>query len=244
MALLGNAIGYTNPNFVIMNIDTVHSPNGEDHGNITPQHLDALTDSTASITNRFADATAAIKGELEIVVQAINTWERMAPQLYQMRKRLQVAEELLSGKRKVESISALPAEGEKKEKKKRGPAKGTKTFVKKKSDILTDAVLEKIRDYIALDQEYHKSKDIYHYLLENNIIQPFGGPKPEHAFAIALARVDQNVIKYNDHYTIMAWGLPDFGTPEHLRRKALTGSARGEKGTRVTSYGREPVAVE
>jgi len=86
---------------------------------------------------------------------------------------------LLSGKRKVESILALPAEGEK-SKKKRAARTGVKTFVRKKSDILTDEVIESIREYISNDQEYHKSKDIYHYLVKEKIIKPFTGPKPEH----------------------------------------------------------------
>jgi hypothetical protein len=224
-----------------MTLDTLTSPNGGIHTDITSQQLQELTESTLNIPKTFADTTSAIKGELEIVVEAINTWERIAPNLYQIRKRLQICDELLSGKRNVEAIAALPNAGEKPERKKRGPAKGTKTFVRRKSEVLNDEVIAKIRDFIARDQNYHKSKEIYSYLVDNNIIAPFPGDTPDRAFAIALSRVDQNEIKYNNHYSIMGWGLPDFGTPEHERRKTLASTVRGERGTRVASYGREPV---
>ena len=203
--------------------------------NTSPDQLNDLITSTESVTQSITDSHSAIKQEIEAVNRAIETWEKLAPQLYLMRKRLSICEELLSGKRKVESILS---ESEKGDQKKRKPSKTTKTFVRKKSDILTDEVIEKIRKYIAADEEYHKSKDIYQYLVREKIITPFPGPKPEHAFAIALSRVDQTLIKYNDNYNIMAWGLPDFGSHEHLRRKALTSSVRNEKGTRVASFGK------
>lgn len=230
-----------------MTNDKLISPNGngETH-QVTNDEIVEITQLTETIPQRYADTATAIKGELATVTHAIDTWERLAPQLYMMKKRLTVIDEIVSGKRNIESIAALPSSDAQPEKKKRGPAKGTKTFVKKKSDILTDEVIEKIRDYIAKDQEYHKAKDIYNYLRSQEIIAPFSGPKPEHAFAIALSRVDQDLIKYNEHYTIMAWGLPDYGTPEHERRKLLvsTNSLRSEKGTRVSSYGRgEPVTA-
>lgn len=210
----------------------------EDLEDLTNQELKELTELTASIPQRFADSSSAIKGELETVIAAINTWEKIAPQLYQIKKRLVACDELLSGKRDFESASSLGAADGAPEKKKRGPAKGTKTFIRRKSEILNDGVIEKIRDFISADETYHKSKEIYKYLIDNDIIDSFPGDTPDRAFAISLSRVDQDLVKYNNHYTIMAWGLPDFGTPEHARRKALKSTVRGEKGTRVSSYGR------
>lgn len=214
------------------------SPNGVDTDSTSTEQITEITELTASLPERYADSTTAIKGELATVIHAIETWEKLAPQLYMMRKRLSVIDEILSGKRNVEAITALPSADSQPEKKKRGPAKGSRVFTKKKSDILTDEVIDKIREYIASDESYHKAKDIYGYLVRNNIIAAFPGDTPERAFAIGLARVDQDVLKYNDHYTVMAWGLPDFGTPEHARRKALKSSSRGDSGTRVKSYGR------
>ncbi len=214
------------------------SPNGVDTEDTSTEQIKELTELTASIPERYADSTTAIKGELATVLHAIETWEKLAPQLYMMRKRLTVVDEILNGKRNVEAISALPSADSQPEKKKRGPAKGSRVFTKKKSDILTDEVIDKIREFIASDESYHKAKDIYGHLVRNNIIAAFPGDTPERAFAIGLARVDQDVLKYNDHYTVMAWGLPDFGTPEHARRKALKSSSRGDSGTRVKSYGR------
>ena len=214
--------------------------NGEDRlSSSTPQELTDLINQTENIQVTFADTLSAIKGELEVVNRAINTWEKIVPHLYVMRKRLTVCEELFSGKRNLDLISTGAASEDQPEKKKRGPAKGTKTFVRRKSEILNDEVLEKIKDFISQDENYHKSKEIYQYLVENNIIAPFPGDTPERAFAIALSRVDQDILTYNNHYSILAWGLPDFGTPEHSRRKALKNSIRGDKGTRVSSYGPE-----
>lgn len=227
-----------------MALENNFSPNGngESHDEFTTDQILDTAELTNSMPQRYADTTMAIKGELAAVIHAIETWEKLAPQLYMMRKRLTVIDEILSGKRNIESIAALPSAEEQTEKKKRGPAKGvTRVFTRKKSDILTDEVIDKIRDYIASDESYHKAKDIYGYLIRNNIIAPFPGDTPERAFALALARVEQDVLKYNDHYTVMAWGLPDFGTPEHARRKALKNSSRGDSGTRVKSYGREAV---
>lgn len=209
---------------------------------VSAQDLAEMTEVISEVPKKFTDTSSAIKDELEIVNNAINTWERIAPQLYQIRKRLLVCEELLSGKRNIESVQPLVNKNEIVEKKKRGPAKGTKVFIRRKSEKLNDAVLEKIRDYIASDENYHKSKEIYSYLIENKIIDGYPGLTPDRAFAIALSRVDQDLIKYNNHYTIMAWGLPDFGTPEHARRKTLKSTVRGEKGTRVSSYGKEESA--
>ena len=214
------------------------SPDGDSNTDTSSEQIREITELTESIPERYADSTTAIKGELATVIHAIETWEKLAPQLYMMRKRLSVIDEILSGKRNIEAISALPSADAQPEKKKRGPAKGSRVFTKKKSDILTDEVIDKIRDYIASDESYHKAKDIYGYLVRNNISAPFPGYTPERAFAIGLARVDQDVLKYNDHYTVMAWGLNDFGTPEHARRKALKSSSRGDSGTRVKSYGR------
>jgi hypothetical protein len=214
------------------------SPNGVDTDDTSTEQIKEITELTASLPERYADSTTAIKGELATVIHAIETWEKLAPQLYMMRKRLSVIDEILSGKRNVEAISSLPSSDAQPEKKKRGPAKGSRVFTKKKSDILTDEVIDKIREFIASDESYHKAKDIYGYLVRNNIIAPFPGDTPERAFAIGLARVDQDVLKYNDHYTVMAWGLPDFGSPEHARRKALKSSSRGDSGTRIKSYGR------
>lgn len=221
-----------------MTPDKVNSLETENLSDLSSQELSELTELTANIPRRFADSSSAIKGELETVIAAIDTWEKIAPQLYQIKKRLIACDELLSGKRDVDSSStASSAEGTP-EKKKRGPAKGTKTFIRRKSEILHDGVIEKIRDFISADESYHKSKEIYKHLTDNDIIQPFPGDTPDRAFAISLSRVDQDLIQYNNHYTIMAWGLPDFGSPEHARRKSLKSTVRGEKGTRVSSYGK------
>ncbi len=221
-----------------MTLDKFNTFDSESQSEITADQLVVLTETTTNIPKTFANSTSAIKGELEIVIAAIETWERIAPKLYQIKKRLLVCDELLSGKRDVESVSAMPSMEDKPAKKKRGPAKGTKVFVRRKSEILTDAVIEKIRDFISSDESYHKSKEIYQHLVNNNIIAAYPGDTPDRAFAIGLSRVDQNLITYNNHYTIMAWGLPDFGTPEHARRKTLKNTVRGEKGTRVSSFGR------
>ena len=213
--------------------------NGTD---VSTNELIEMTEIIANIPKAYTDSTTAIQEELEIVSNAIATWEKVAPQLYQIRKRLLVCEELLSGKRNIESVQPLINKAEVAEKKKRGPAKGTKVFIRRKSEILNDAVLEKIKEFIASDENYHKSKEIYYFLVENKIIDGYPGLTPDRAFAISLSRVDQDVIKYNNHYTIMAWGLPDFGTPEHARRKTLKSTVRGEKGTRVSSYGKEESA--
>jgi hypothetical protein len=217
------------------------SSNGVDTATITPDQLNTLTESTEQFTKSIADSTAAIKEELELINKAITTWEKIVPQLYLKRKRLLLCDELLSGKRNVDTLSSNNGIGgdDQPERKKRGPAKGTKVFVRRKSEILTDEVIGKIRDFIGQDENYHKSKEIYQYLIENNIIQPFPGETPERAFAIALSRVDQDQLQYNNHYSILAWGLPDFGTSEHARRKALKNTVRGDRGTRVSSYGPE-----
>jgi hypothetical protein len=217
-----------------------NSQNGsEELQKIPIDQLFELTELTEKIPQGFADTSEALKAELNSVTTAINTWERLAPKLYFMKKRLLVIDEILSGKRDVESILSVSAAEDKPEKKKRGPQKGKKAFIRRKSDILNDNVIEKIRDFISIDEEYHKSKEIYAYLVQNNLIPPYPGNTPDRVFAISLSRVDQDDIKYNNHYSIMAWGLPDFGTPEHARRKALKQSVKGKEGTRVSSYGRK-----
>jgi hypothetical protein len=215
--------------------DILHSRNGENPSKPNVDQIRDLTDSTEQIAKGFASTVEAVKSELEVVTRAINTWEKMAPHLYFIKKRLQVIDELLSGKRDIEAILNGPASEEPVEKKKRKGG-GKRTFVRKKSDILTDEVIDKIKSYIGSDENYHKSKEIYTYLIDNNIIETFPGDNPDRAFALALTRVDQDKIKYFNHYSIMAWGLPDFGTPEHARRKALKDSVRGKDGTRITSY--------
>jgi hypothetical protein len=219
-------------------MDNYHQ-NGAEETEIIPQEqLYDLTGSADNVVQGFTNTTETIKAELDKISTAIDTWERLAPKLYFMKKRLLVIHEILSGKRDIESILTSPTE-DKPEKKKRGPQKGKKAFIRRKSEILTDSVIEKIRDFIAQDEDYHKSKEIYAYLLNNNIIQPFSGNTPDRVFAITLSRVDQDLVKYNNHYSIMAWGLPDFGTPEHARRKALKNSVKGKDGTRISSYGRK-----
>jgi hypothetical protein len=212
--------------------------NGNEDNSIPQDQLIALTGSAENITQSFTSTTDAIKSELDKVIAAIDTWERLAPKLYFMKKRLTVIHEIMNGKRDIEAIIAAPAE-EKVEKKKRGPQKGKKAFIRRKSEILTDEVIEKIKDFIGQDEDYHKSKEIYTYLTSNNIIPPYPGNTPDRVFAISLSRVDQDLIKYNNHYSIMAWGLPDYGTPEHARRKALKNSVKGKDGTRVSSYGKK-----
>jgi hypothetical protein len=220
-------------------MENYHQNGTEDVETIPQDQLIELTGSAENITHSFANTTDTIKAELDKVTAAIDTWERLAPKLYFMKKRLLVIHEIISGKRDIESILSASAE-EKPEKKKRGPQKGgKKAFIRRKSEILNDSVIEKIKDFIAQDEDYHKSKEIYAYLINNNIIQSFPGNTPDRVFAITLSRVDQDLVKYNNHYSIMAWGLPDFGTPEHARRKALKNSVKGKDGTRVSSYGRK-----
>lgn len=206
---------------------------------ISTDQLTELTEATEKIPQSFASTSEALKGELQAVVAAIDTWERLAPKLYFIKKRLLVIDEILTGKRDIESILSVPVAEEKPERKKRGPQKGKKAFIRRKSDILNDTVIDKIRDFISTDEEYHKSKEIYAHLVNNGLIPPYPGNTPDRVFAISLSRVDQDEIKYNNHYSIMAWGLPDFGTPEHARRKALKQSVKGKEGTRVSSYGRK-----
>ena len=213
--------------------------NGSEEVETMPQNqLNEITGSADSVVQGFTDTTETIKAELERVTNAIDSWERLAPKLYFMKKRLTIIHEILSGKRDIESILSTQSE-DKPEKKKRGPQKGKKAFIRRKSEILTDEVIENIKDFISQDEDYHKSKEIYAYLVNNNLVQPFPGNTPDRVFAITLSRVDQDLIKYNNHYSIMAWGLPDFGTPEHARRKALKNSVKGKEGTRVSSYGRK-----
>jgi len=220
-------------------METFTQNGADEREHFTSEQLEELTIAAERIPQTFASSTDAMKAELQAVTTAIDTWERLAPKLYFIKKRLTVIDEILSGKRDIESILSTPAIDEKPEKKKRGPQKGKKAFIRRKSDILTDGVIEKIREFIAGDEEYHKSKEIYSYLINNNIIPPYPGNTPDRVFAISLSRVDQDEIKYNNHYSIMGWGLPDYGTPEHARRKALKQSVKGKEGTRVSSYGRK-----
>lgn len=217
---------------------------GEEIQEINSDELNELTQATEKIPQTFSNTNDALKAELNSVITAIDTWERIAPKLYFIKKRLTVIDEIMSGKRDVESILSVPMAEEKAEKKKRGPQKGAKkAFIRRKSEILNDEVIGKIRDFISTDEEYHKSKEIYSYLIDNNIIPPYQGNTPDRVFAISLSRVDQDELKYNNHYSIMAWGLPDFGTPEHARRKALKHSVKGKEGTRVSSYGRKELEL-
>jgi len=48
------------------------------------EQLDELIPSTENLTKAFADTHQMIKNEIEAVNQAIETWEKLAPQLYQM----------------------------------------------------------------------------------------------------------------------------------------------------------------
>jgi hypothetical protein len=220
-------------------METYNQNGAEEREHITSDQLEELTQVAEKIPQSFASSTDAMKAELSAVIAAIDTWERLAPKLYFIKKRLTVIDEIMSGKRDIESILSTPVSEEKPERKKRGPQKGKKAFIRRKSEILNDNVIDKIRDLISIDEEYHKSKEIYSYLINNNIIPPYPGNTPDRVFAISLSRVDQNEIKYNNHYSIMAWGLPDFGTPEHARRKALKQSVKGKEGTRISSYGRK-----
>src|SRR5258708_1595048 len=167
--------------------------NGSEQVETIPQNqLYELVGSADNVMLGFAGTTDTIKAELDRVTAAIDTWERLAPKLYFMKKRLTVIHEILSGKRDIESILTSPGE-EKPEKKKRGPQKGKKAFIRRKSDILTDEVIEKIKDFISQDEDYHKSKEIYAYLINNNLIQAFPGNTPDRVFAITLSRVDQDL---------------------------------------------------
>lgn len=215
-----------------------NSQNGSEDHKIASDQLIELTEITEKVPQNFANTSDALKSELNAVISAIDTWERLAPKLYFIKKRLTIIDEILTGKRDVESILAVSTE-EKTEKKKRGPQKGKKAFIRRKSEVLNDNVIDKIREFISADEDYHKSKEIYAHLINNNLIPPYPGNTPDRVFAISLSRVDQDEIKYNNHYSIMAWGLPDFGTPEHARRKALKQSVKGKEGTRVSSYGRK-----
>ncbi len=215
-----------------------NSHNGSEDHKIASDQLIELSEMTEKIPQNFANTSDALKAELSTVISAIDTWERLAPKLYFIKKRLTVIDEILTGKRDVESILSASVE-DKQEKKKRGPQKGKKAFIRRKSDVLNENVIDKIREFISTDEEYHKSKEIYAHLVNNNLIPPYPGNTPDRVFAISLSRVDQDEIKYNNHYSIMAWGLPDFGTPEHARRKALKQSVKGKEGTRVSSYGKK-----
>ena len=104
-----------------MTDELLHSNRPEEITKISVELLEELTTETEKIPRVFADTTDAIKGELEAVTAAIETWEKIAPRLYHIKKRLLICDELLSGKRDVDSISAMKSTEDKPEKKKRGP---------------------------------------------------------------------------------------------------------------------------
>lgn len=172
------------------------------------------------------------------------TIEDNLPGIDERIRQLEMSIQLLSGKQNMETLQVLLArptitqtlnrEIEPKKEKK------TKAFIRRKSEIITDYVVEKIAEYIGSDETYKKAKDIYEYLIINGHIkkEDFGGDLPHRTFSIGLSRVDQNLIKYNDHYGVMAWGLLDFGSPEHARRKALKNTLRqtNPPGTRIASF--------
>jgi hypothetical protein len=203
--------------------------------------LQDLTQQTNDIVNRYDSAAQAIQQELAVLNSCIETWEKLSPKLYVMRKRLTLIDEILSGKRSVDVLTGVPIgkAGQKVEEKK----KKKKAFIRRKSDIITDSVIEEIRDFIAQDDEWKKAKDIFKYLRKHELIPEFKGEVPERTFSIALSRVDQDLIQYNGKASIMAWGLKDFGSEAHARRRALKGSVRNEAGTKVYSH-REKVEAE
>ena len=127
---------------------------------ISSDQLNELTLTTTEIVKKYDSTTEAVNEELEAVTTAIETWEKNAPALYAMRKRLTLIQEILSGKRSVDKIVATDAKVDKPKTDK----KRKKTFIKRKSDIITDEVVTKIRDFISETEEYRKSKDIYKYL--------------------------------------------------------------------------------
>lgn len=110
-----------------------------------------------------------------------------------------------------------------------------------KSDIITDYVIDKIVELIHTDEKYYRATDIYEYLVAKKFIDPEtipGDPnRRKQQFGRMLERIDQDKLVYNNRYNIRAWGLPDFGTEAHERRKALL--LKGAQGNRTSSYGRE-----
>lgn len=173
------------------------------------------------------------------------TIEDNLPGIDERIKQLEMSIELLSGKHKMDTLQALmarpvPTQTLNRTEDLPKKEKQHKAFIRRKSEIITDYVVGKIADYIGTDETYKKAKDIYEYLLVNGYIkkEDFGGDLPHRTFSIGLARVDQQVIKYFDDSRIMAWGLLDFGSPEHARRKALKNTLRATNppGTRITSF--------
>jgi hypothetical protein len=200
---------------------------------ISTEQLTDFVQTTEGIVKKYDSTTEALRSELAVLNHAIETWEKLSPKLYVMRKRLTLIDEILSGKRSVDVIAAAPLG---KAPKAKDESKKKKAFIRRKSDIITDSVVEEIRDYIAQDDEYKKAKDIYRFLRKHELIPEFKGDVPERTFSIALSRVDQNLIEYNGKASIMAWGLKDFGSEAHARRKTLKGSVRNEEGTKVFSH--------
>jgi hypothetical protein len=211
----------------------------ENTATISSEQLSNLTSQTDEIVKKYESTSEAVQSELTTINNAIETWEKAAPALYAMRKRLTLVQDILSGKRSVDKIIS---EGEGKTDKVKTEKKKKKTFVKRKSDIITDEVIEKIRDFIAESEDYKKSKEIYQYLRNHELIAEFKGDVPEKTFAIALSRVDQDLIVFNRKPTVAAWGLKDFGSEAHARRKQLKSSVRKEAGTRVFSSAKELAA--
>ncbi|MBS1903228.1 MAG: hypothetical protein JSS75_05960 [Bacteroidetes bacterium] len=212
----------------------MNDQNGKAPAEVSTDQLNNLVESTTELVKKYDSTGEAVHEELAQLNSAIDTWEKLSPKLYMMRKRLTLIDEILTGKRSVDSLTgvqigkAAKVVAEKTKKK--------KAFIKRKSEILTDSVIEEIRDYIAQDDEYKKAKDIYKYLRKHELIPAFNGDSPERTFSIALSRVDQDLIMYNAKPSIMAWGLKDFGSDAHERRKALKGSVRNEAGTKVFSH--------
>ena len=86
-----------------------YSQNGaEEREHFTSEQLEELTQAAEKIPQTFASSTDAMKAELQAVSTAIDTWERLAPKLYFIKKRLTVIDEILSGKRDIESILSTP----------------------------------------------------------------------------------------------------------------------------------------
>lgn len=212
----------------------MNDQNGKAPAEVSTDQLNNLVESTTELVKKYDSTVEAVHEELSQLNSAIDTWEKLSPKLYMMRKRLTLIDEILSGKRSVDSLTgvqigkAAKVVAEKTKKK--------KAFIKRKSEILTDSVIEEIRDFIAQDDEYKKAKDIYKYLRKHELISEFKGDSPERTFSIALSRVDQDLIVYNAKPSVMAWGLKDFGSDAHERRKALKGSVRNEAGTKVFSH--------
>src|ERR1051325_6420017 len=107
-------------------MENYHQNGTEEVESISQNQLHELTGSADTVDQSFANTSDTVKAELDKVINAIDTWERLAPKLYFMKKRLTVIHEILSGKRDIESILSAGQTEDKPEKKKRGPQKGKK----------------------------------------------------------------------------------------------------------------------